>query len=66
MRLAGHVACKGDMRNTYINLIRKHQGVRCRGWDDNIKADLKRKDVRVWTGLIFLRIGESGRISWTR
>jgi len=40
MRLAGHVACKGDMRNTYINLIRKHQGVRCRGWDDNIKADL--------------------------
>jgi hypothetical protein len=31
-----------------------------RRWEDNIKADLSEKDVRVWTGDIWLRTGYSG------
>ena len=32
---------------------------RC-GWVDNIKTDLRKKDERVRTGLIWLRIGTGG------
>jgi len=32
---------------------------------DNIKVDLKRNRMRMWTGLIWLRIWSSGRLLWT-
>jgi hypothetical protein len=32
-----------------------------RRWEDNIKMDLRKWDVGVWTGSICLRIGTGGR-----
>jgi hypothetical protein len=29
------------------------------GWDSNIKLDLKKYDVRLWTGFIRFRVGSS-------
>jgi hypothetical protein len=31
-------------------------------WENNIKLDLKEIDYVVWTGLIYFRIGFSGRL----
>jgi hypothetical protein len=51
MRLVGHVACMGDVRNAYNTLVGKPEGRRPlarprRRWEDNIKMDLKGN--RVW------------------
>jgi hypothetical protein len=53
----------GDKRNAYRILVRKPEGKRPLGrprrrWVDSIKVDLR--DVMVWTGSIWLRIGASG------
>jgi hypothetical protein len=41
MRLAGHVACIGEMRNGYKILIRKADGrPKCK-WEDNIKIGVE-------------------------
>jgi hypothetical protein len=46
MRWAGHVACMGEKRNAYRILVTKPEGKRPlgrprRGWEDNIKVDLR-------------------------
>jgi hypothetical protein len=46
VRLAGHVARIGDMKNAYNILVRKPEGKRPIGrrrrrWDDNIKTHLR-------------------------
>jgi hypothetical protein len=66
MRWAGHITRMGEKRNAYRILVEKPEIKRplgrpiCR-WMDNIKMNV-RWDVVVWTGLIWLRIGTSGRI----
>jgi hypothetical protein len=32
------------------------------GWEENIKVMLQKKAGRVWIGLIWLKIGKSGRL----
>jgi hypothetical protein len=57
----------GKKRNAYRILLRKPEGKRPLGrprhrWEDNIRMDLReRENWVVWTGLIWLRIGTSGR-----
>jgi hypothetical protein len=46
MRWVGHVACMGEMKNTYKILIREPEGRRplrkCRHrWEDNIRIDVR-------------------------
>jgi hypothetical protein len=46
MRLVGHVALMGGMRNAYNNLVGKPEGKRPFGrrssrWEDNIRMDLR-------------------------
>ena len=46
MRLAGHVACMGEWRGVYRNLVGKPEGKRPLGrprrrWEDNIKMDIQ-------------------------
>jgi hypothetical protein len=66
MRREGHVARTGERKNAHGILVGKSEGKRpvgkqrCR-WVDNIKLDL-RYEVVVWSGLIWLRIGSSGRL----
>jgi hypothetical protein len=50
MRWAGHVARIGETRNAYRILLGKPEG----------KRPLERQDGMVWTGLNWLRIGNSG------
>jgi hypothetical protein len=52
----------GEGRGVYRVLVGKHEGKRPLGrprrrWEDNIKMDLRKWDVRIWTGLSCLRIG---------
>jgi len=47
MKRAGHVACTGEGRSVYRVLVRRPEGRRPlerprRGWEDNIKMDLKK------------------------
>jgi hypothetical protein len=55
----------GEKRNVYRLLVGKPEGKRplgiprCR-WIDNIKMDLLKIELSVWTGLIWLRIGTCG------
>jgi hypothetical protein len=64
MRLAGHIACMGEVRCMYKTLVGKPEekrplcgpGHRLEG---NIKVDLQ-EDVGVWTGLSWLRIETVG------
>jgi hypothetical protein len=63
MRWAGHVARMGEKRNAYRILVGKPEEMRPLGrprrrWVDCIKLDLR----VVTTGLIWLRIGTSGRL----
>ena len=56
----------GDRRGVYRVLVGKPEGKRPVGrsrhrWEDNIKMDLKKWDVGVWTGSSWLRIGTGGR-----
>jgi hypothetical protein len=64
-------ACRtiGEKRNPYRILVGKPEGKRPlgrprRSWVDNIKMDLRETewDGMVWIGLIWLRIGTSGRL----
>jgi hypothetical protein len=53
------------VRNAYKRLVgepgEKRSLGRCRrGWEDNIKIDLKEKCGKPWTGFIWVRIGTSG------
>jgi hypothetical protein len=50
MRWAGHVARKGEKRNTYRSLVGKPEGKRPLVWVDNIKMDLLEIGVH-WIGL---------------
>jgi hypothetical protein len=59
----------GDKRNAYRILVGKPEGKRPlerprRRWVANIKMDLRETgwDWIVWIGLIWLRIGTSGRL----
>jgi hypothetical protein len=57
----------GEKRNDYRILVGKPEGERLLGrprrrWKDNTKMDLSVIDGVVWTALIFLRIGISGRL----
>jgi hypothetical protein len=65
IRWTGHVARMGEGRGVYRRLVGKPEGKRplgrpsCR-WEDNIKMDLRKWDVGVWTGLSWLRIETGG------
>jgi hypothetical protein len=57
-------ACSAHGRSAYKILVGKPEwerplGRRRRRWEDNIRMDL-REIGRVWTGLVWLRIGTSG------
>ena len=66
MRWAGHVACVGERIDAYRGLVGKPEGKRPvvrprRRWEDNIKMDLKEVGCgKIWTALIWLRIGTGG------
>jgi hypothetical protein len=63
MRLAGHAARVGEMKNLYSILVGKSEGksplgrTRCR-WEGIMRKDLRR--CKMWNGFIWLRIGISG------
>jgi hypothetical protein len=55
------------IRNVYTVLIGKPEGMRPLGrprhiWEDNIKMNIKKWGVRLWTGFVWLRIGTSDDI----
>ena len=55
----GHVACMGERRRTYKDLVGKPQGKRPLGrtrhrWEDNIKINLQEMGWGAWTGLFWL------------
>ena len=55
-----------ESRDVYRVLVGKPEGKRLLGiprrrWEDIIMMDLQEWDVRVWTGLSWLRIGIGGR-----
>jgi len=65
MRWAGHVARMGEERGVYRVFVGKPWGKRPlekprRRWEDNIKIDLRKWDVGLWTGSSWLRIGTVG------
>ena len=65
MRWVGHVARMGEERGLCRVLVGKPEGKRPLGrprrrWVDNIRMDLKRWDVGVWTGLGWPRIETGG------
>jgi len=72
MRCEGHVPHMGGMRNAYKILVRKYEGRRPLrrprdGWENNIGMNLGEiKDVKVWTGCIWVRTGTNGRLLWTQ
>jgi hypothetical protein len=48
MRWAGHIACRGDMRNAYRILVGKLKGMRPLGkprgrWEDDVRMDLRER-----------------------
>jgi len=62
MRKMGHAARMWERRGVYKVLVGKPEGKRPLGrprrrWKDNIKTDLGKWDVGVWTGLMWLRKG---------
>jgi hypothetical protein len=57
----------GERRGAYRALLEKAEGRRQLGrprliWEDNIKMDLPRGCMGVWTGSIWLWIGTGGRL----
>ena len=65
MRWAGHVVRMGEERWVYRVLVGKPEGKRPLGlprrrWVDNIRMDLGRWDVGIWTGLGWPRIQTGG------
>jgi hypothetical protein len=71
MRCTGYVARMGEKRNAYRILVGKPEGKN--HWEDQdvggwtiSKWILERDDEMVWIELIWLRIGTSGGLLWTR
>jgi len=65
MRCAGYVARMGEEKGACKVLLGKPEGRRPLGrprrrWVDNIRMDLRRWDVGIWTGLGWPRIGTGG------
>jgi hypothetical protein len=63
-----HLWSRGEMHTEFWwgNLReRDHLGPRCR-WENNINLTLKEVEWGAWTGLIWLRVGTGGGLSWTR
>jgi len=65
MRWAGHVARMGEERGAYRILVGKPEGKSPLGrprrrWVDNIRMELQRWVVGMWTGLGWPRIGTGG------
>jgi hypothetical protein len=65
MKWAWHVAHIGERRGVCRVLVGKPEVKRALGrprhrWEDNIKIELKKWDVGVWTGSVWLRIGTGG------
>jgi hypothetical protein len=59
-----------EKRTEYRILVGNSEGKRLLGWSrcrlqDNIKMDLREKDVLLWTGFILLGVGTSGGLLWT-
>jgi len=55
----------GERSVVYRVLVGKPEGKRPLGrprrrWEDNIKLNLQERDVGIWTGLIWHRIGTGG------
>jgi len=64
--MVGACSTHGEMRNAYKILVRKLDGQSPlwrprRGWEDNIKMDLK-QGVKVWTAFIWLIMATCGGI----
>jgi hypothetical protein len=65
VRWARHLARMGEMRNACNILGGKSERKRSlgrprRGWEDNIRMDLREIGRKVWTGLTWLRLGTNG------
>jgi len=65
MRWAGHVACIGERRDSYIVFIgiperKRPLGRPGRRWENNINMDLREVGWGAWTDLIWLRTGRDG------
>jgi len=63
---AGNMARMGNRRGAYRVLEGKREGKRPLGrprrrWENNIKMDLQKVGWGMWTGLIWVGIGTSGR-----
>ena len=59
------MARMGERRDAYRVLVGNPEGKRPLGkpkrrWEDNIKIIFRKWDVKVWTGLMWLRIGTGG------
>jgi hypothetical protein len=69
--LAGHVARMGEMIYAWNIFVGKPEVKRPlvrpkRRWEHDIRMDLREIGWKVWTGCIWLRIGTSGGLLWTR
>jgi hypothetical protein len=67
IRWVGHVACMWEKRNAYKVLVgksdrRKPLGRPRHKWEDNNKMDFRDIELGVWTGLVCLRMGTSGKL----
>ena len=65
MKWTGHVACMGERRGVYKDVVGKPEGKRPlerprHRWEDKIKMDLQEVGCGVWTGSSWLRIGTGG------
>jgi hypothetical protein len=65
MRLVGHVACLGEIRDAYRVMLGRSEGKRPLGrprrrWEDNIKRGSSRSGMGAWTALIWLGKGTGG------
>jgi len=65
MRWAGHVARMGEGRGVYRVLVGKPEGRRTFGrprrrWGIKLRWIFRKRDVMVWTGSSWLRIGTGG------
>jgi hypothetical protein len=70
-RWAGHIACMGEMRNTYKIVVGTTEVIRslrrpCRRWEDNVRMDLSKVGWEGLDWLIWLRIRTSGVALWKR
>jgi len=60
-----------EMTISYKIIVGKLEGKKPHGrskhrWEDNIKIHLKKQDIRMWTGLIWLRTTSNIGLLWTR